>query len=391
MSIAMHRVMRRGRGRVPAPMLAALLLMTSSCGFSKLDPNAAVHVTGTVVNADGHPAAGAEVLLFKEADIGELVVGVTFALGTLGVACLTPAAPSVCAAARRATTGADGGFTFDLRGSDTQGSVENASTFDLTAIVPASAGGGTRSAATLRFEIQRAQLDLPPLRMWSGTPTVTGSSSRVSVSWPALAYDSDPSYSIRWVDSATDHSVWTVSNASSGASLDPRTLEDRSGSVVVDAQTTVPGPDTDLRFIYSSAAIPFQGKGVPLSRGRPCFAYGGNGRALPLTPCHLTDGDLFDAAGLTTGGCDGCTAAVHTSAYVDLGTVVPVSLVVVRGGAGLLAVEGSSDAQSWTLWGNGSGSLVAVTPSGAAHARYVRVRSISGLDMSGVTEMSAWR
>ena len=322
---------------------AALGLSLPGCnGFSKLDPNAAVHVSGRVLAADGTPAKGARVLLFKESDIGEVAVGLTFAIGSLGVVCLTPVAPSVCAGARKVTTGSDGGYSFDLHGSDTQGSIANASTFDVTALVPAPGGGNVVS--TVRFEIQRAELTVPDLRVWAASPDVSTAASEVSVRWPDLprdGYGASPAYTVRWLDGAAQQAVWAVSNAAPGVRADARVLEDRSGNIEVDADTTMPGPDTDFRFTYSSQPIAFRGPaGAPPSRGDPCYAYGGDGRPVAVTPCHLTDGDLFTHAGLQTGACSGCTAPTHSAAYVDLGRVRPVSLVVVRGGASFLLVEG---------------------------------------------------
>lgn len=375
-------------------IVATLGVSLPGCnGFSKLDPSAAVHVNGRVLAADGTPAAGARVLMFKESDIGEVAVGLTFAIGSLGVVCLTPVAPSVCAGARKVTTGSDGGYSFDLHGSDTQGSIANASTFDITALVPA-AGGSGNVVSTVRFEIQRAELTVPDLRVWAASPGVSTSASELSVHWPGLprdGYGASPAYTVRWLDAATQQAVWAVSNADSGVRADARVLEDRSGSVEVDADTTTPGPDTDFRFTYSSQPVAFRGPaGAPPSRGDPCFAYGGDGRPVAVTPCHLTDGDLFTFAGLQTGSCSGCTASTHSAAYIDLGRVRPVSLVIVRGGASFLLVEGSNDGQSWVAIGNGTGGLVAVSPQAGTQARYVRVRSSTGLDLSALTEVSVW-
>jgi hypothetical protein len=373
---------------------AALGISLPGCGgFSKLDPGAAVHVSGRVLAPDGTPAKGARVLLFKESDIGEVAVGLTFAIGSLGVVCLTPLAPSVCADARKVTTGSDGAYSFDLHGGDTQGSIANASTFDLAALVPAVAGGGN-VVSTVRFEIQRAELTVPDLRVWAAPPDVSTATPEPSVRWPALpgdGYGASPQYTVRWLDGAGQHAVWAVGNATSGVHADARVLEDRSGTVEVDADTSMPGPDTDFRFTYSSQPVAFRGPaGAPPSRGSPCYAYGGDGKPVALSPCRLTDGDLFSAGGLQTGTCSGCTAPAHSAAYIDLGRVRPVSLVTVRGGASFMLVEGSNDGQSWVQIGNGSGALFAVTPRAGNQARYVRVRSSAGLDLSGLTEVSVW-
>ncbi|MDQ1420814.1 MAG: hypothetical protein QOJ52_2776 [Acidimicrobiaceae bacterium] len=360
----------------------AVALIGAGCTVSKVASEAPIHLTGTVVDAEGRPVAGAPLRLFKEVDFGEALGGLTLALATLGAACFLSNGPAVCARARKATSGPSGGFSFDLTGRDTQGSVGNADSFDLTTLLPPSSGGPARAATTVRFRIQRTTLAIPALRAWGGPIQVTDGRPAVGVGWtplPASGYGASPSYSVQFVDRTTQQAVATVAGASPGASVDSRWLEDRSGEAEVDASTRQKGPGTDFVFTYRSQTAPFQGHASPPSRGAQCFASTAAQPPAPVNPCRLTDGDLF-----TPGSVAG------DSVYVDLARPTSIGLVVVRGGSSALAIESSTDAKAWNPLGNTSGGFSPVKPAGATTARYIRVRSTSGASAANLTEISVW-
>jgi hypothetical protein len=75
---------------------------------------------------------------------------------------------------------------------------------------------------------------------------------------------------------------------------------------------------------------------------------------------------------------------------VDLGHRRPVHLVVARGVAGSYTIELSDDGESYRPISAEVQSPVAVQPAGQPVARYVRVRSPSGLGESLMTEISVW-
>jgi hypothetical protein len=353
------------------------LVLLIACTSSKVDQNATVTLRGRVLDAAGAPAVGAKVSLFKEADAGEVLVGATLELASLGLACFTPQAPAVCAKSPQTSTGADGAFVFTLRGRDTQGSVGNADAFDVTAAV-----GDAVSA--LRFKIQRTTLELPALRTWGAPVTLEDAGASVRAAWPALgpAYGVDPSYSVRFT--VGPQWVWNVPNARTGQLVDKRLLEDASGNAVVAATagSAEKGPDTTYRFTYFTGTAPFRGAGAPPSRRARCVVYDTGDKPAPVSPCPLTDGDLFKAAGISGG--------VHTAAGVDRGSSQPASLVVVRGGAGVMIVEASNDGQAWTSLGTGTGSLLSVTAPPGTRARFVRARSTASTDVSNLAEISVW-
>jgi hypothetical protein len=101
---------------------------------------------------------------------------------------------------------------------------------------------------------------------------------------------------------------------------------------------------------------------MPLSRGKDCYAQSTAG-AVKLAGCPLTDGNL------STG------YAPQPPAYFDLGAPAQLSLLAmydVSLTAGAITVEGSNDAQSWSLLSAAAGAAYQRVPL-AANVRYVRL------------------
>lgn len=382
--------MRRGKALLAVGMALAVL---AGCTRSRISSGATVTVSGSVVTASGAPVPGAKVALVKEADLGEVLGGLTLALGTLGLSCLVAHQPSFCARARRATADGAGSFSYTLTGADTQGSIGNADTLDVTAVGASEAAAGS---ATVAFTVQTATLALPALHLWGAAPSLTaagGGRAADRVSWPDLpaSIGGHVSYGVRFLDGSPGSGGgddWVVSGARSGTAVDDRVLEDRSGSVEVDASTSRPGPHTTLRFTYRTSTVPFHGPGAPPSRGAACLVQAGSGAPASLRPCPLTDGNLSTPTALGASPCTGCTPAAPDAAIIDLGKARAVSLVVVRGATAELAVEGSNDLSTWSALGSLDAEPAALAVSGSA--RYVRVRSQSGLGLGGLAEVSVW-
>ena len=356
----------------------------AGCTASKLDRSAAVSLTGTVVDAAGAPLAGTRVVLLKEADLGEVFASLVTTLGTLGLACLAPQLPSFCSGVRRTTTDGSGAFSFQLKGSDTQGSVGNADSFDLAA-----------AGTNVRFRIQRTSLAIPTLRVWNGAVSVSGSSSgalQVRRADLPASYGGSPSYSVTFRDGVSQQAVWSVSPAASTVAVDARVLEDHSGLVSAEARVRQPGPDTNFDVTYRSQTVPFTGPGAPPSRHAPCSVSGAGQAPRPLQPCGLTDGALFTPAPLGSEvACSGCSPPVLNVVTLDLGSVRPASFVVVRGAAGgPLAVDGSADGSAWVSLGTATGALSTLAPPGAPRVRFVRLRTSSSLAIGGLDEVSVW-
>lgn len=368
--------------RAVTAALAVTLLATTGCTTSKVASDAAVTLTGSVQDANGIPVTGTRVVLLKEADFGEIFSGAVIAISTLGLSCLVGQAPSFCARAPHTTTDAAGSFSFHLKGADTQGSVGNADSFDVAA-----------AGTNVRFRIQRTQLAIPTLRTWGEAVSLSTAGGLDSVVRPDLpaAYGGSPTYAVNFTDATAGQPVWTVSPAQRSVSVDTRVLEDRHGTVEADARTRQAGPDTSFDFTYRSQTAAFSGPGAAPSRGAACTS-GGPGQApRPLQPCGLTDGNLFASAPLPrVAACAACTPPVLSEVTLDLGTLRPVSLVVVRGSDAALAVEASVDGAAWTPVGTTSGDPSAVTAAAGLRARYVRLRTPTGLGIETLKEVSVW-
>lgn len=379
-------------GRRTRPWVAVVLaLALGGCEISRVDPAAAVHVAGRALDAGGRPLAGATLRLYKEADVGEALFGVFLAVGTLGTVCLSPAAPAICRKARTATTGADGSYRFELKGSDTQGLVGNASTMDL--VIP----GGDGGSATASFKVRSTAVSLPDIRLWSagarlgpagaGAGGGTGAGG-IRLEWAALPGEAgrDPTYSLQLLDARTRALLWSQPSGPTGGGADSRVVEDVATVAVASAVAAVGDVVGDVRVGFVSPAIDVAGSraGAPPSRGKPCSAVNaGDLSTTTQATCAATDGDLTSPGRLTGNG-----SGVVSGVVVDLGSARRIGFVVARGVAGDVVVEGSGDGNAWSDIGKGTGPIVSLTTS--ATARAIRLRSPGGLDESLLAELSVW-
>jgi len=377
---------------VAATLLAALVL-AGGCSPDKGSQAAAVRVHGTVVGADGRPAARVQVALVKESPFVQAAEGTLFAVATLGAACLAEQRPPLCVGTRMTRTAADGGFSFTLAGASAKVAAGRPSSYEVAALIPPQTGDPAPTVTTVRFPAQPSALELPPLRPWHARVELDQADPRMlRVTWPALpaeGYGSSPRYTVWFSDHATGRPVWAVPDVIPGAGVDTRFLEDRTGNVAVDAQTTMDAPVGPLRFSYGFTTVPFTGTaGPPPSRNAACFGYRADGGPVAVSPCRLTDGDLFTLSGEED--CKEC-APQRSSEYVDLGSPKPLALLVVRGpAASSLTLESSGDATTWAPLGTVSENTRTVTPPPGSTARYVRVKAGEGSDVSALSELSVW-
>lgn len=217
---------------------------------------------GPVLTAPAAPLPAATVALVKEADLGEVPGGLTLAPGPLGPSCFVAHQPSLCPPGRATTDGA-GSFSYALTGAHTRGSIGNADTLDVTALGPsADSSGGT----TVAFPVQAAALALPGQHLWGAVPTLrrraSGGRRPGARGRTCPARSGGASHDVRFVDGAPGPGDdWVVDGARSGTAADGRVLEDRSGSVELDASTSSPRPHTTFRFTCRSSTVPFHGPG----------------------------------------------------------------------------------------------------------------------------------
>jgi hypothetical protein len=374
----MHRV---------SAVFTALLLGAAGCSFSSVDPDASVHVSGRALDADGKPLAHTKVLLFKQADIGEVIFGTVLTVGSLATVCLLPDSPAICNKARTATTGSDGGYSFDLSGKDTQGTLGTESTLNVVFAGPVDQG-----STTISFTADEADISLPDARLWRAQPHATSGSS-IHLSWSPLPASAGPdrSYSAqafeKGPENASEFALWSQPAKGRAATIDARILENGSGSVAVSAHSGLPGATGagHVSASYLSKKVAARSNvGTPVSRGARCAPVSGTAPATngAYTRCGATDGDLTSPAHLTGNG-------VVDGVVIDLGRARPVDLVVARGFAGQVLVETSTDGKAFGIVATSSGT-VALSVPGRPTARYVRLRSPAGLDESLSSEVSVW-
>jgi hypothetical protein len=371
--------------KAPA-LFTALSLALTGCSFSSVDPDAPVRISGRALDATGAPLAGAKVLLFKQADLGEVLFGTVLAVGSLSTICLLPDPPALCRKARTATADQDGRYHFELTGEDTQGTLGTESTLNVVFSGPAAEG-----STTVSFSAKDTAVDLPDARLWRSSARVSRSGGAIRLAWSRVpeAAGHDAAYSAQLFEADSQTALWSQPASGRAASIDPRILEDRPGTVAVSAGAVLSGGrgTGTVRASYLSRRLPVQGTaGAPPSRGRPCAPVTGTSPATDgrFSRCAATDGHLDQPARLTA-----AEGSVVAGVVVDLGAARPVDLVVARGFAGQFVVEVSVDGRAYRTVATTSGTT-AVRPPGSPRARFVRLRSPTGLDQSLSSEVSIW-
>ncbi len=356
-------------------VLVVLGLVLVGCESSNLSRSAAVDVSGRLLRADGSPAAGVVVGLQRRPNIGEFLGSALLVPLTLFTACLADPPPAICrsGSVRRATTTADGTYSFNLTGKDTQGFLGTADTLALSAELPPAPGEAAGAAVTASFKVQTEQLRLHDIPFWQ--PKVTFAPGRIG--WDARTGSS--SYQVLLEDGKAQP-VWSFSGGNAEATFDARILEDTSGSLAVSTTEKTTAEGTTVSIYRRSGRVAYRSTaGAPPSRGKPCTVSTG-------VACPLTDGDFTatvpqpPSPSSTTSS---SAPAPPATATVDLGQSRSVSLVVVRGCS--CQVEGSADGKTWTALGSSTG-YTAVTPPRATPARYVRVTGSLG----DLREVSVW-
>jgi hypothetical protein len=360
-------------------LLTIILLVLTACDFSHVKPQQTVVITGRALDASGAALSHVQVHLYKEADLGEVVLGSVFALGSLGAVCLFPAAPAICHKGHVTTTGSDGSYRFTVKGSDTQGLIGDADTLD---VVFAAGDGGP--STTLRFTAQHATVPLPAARLWdAGLRVAAEPGPAYAASWRGLP--GADGYTVQFLDPGRGLPLWEQPASGSRAHIDARVLEDHPAVTAVSAHARL---NSGVDGVYLSAQRSVRPTaGAPPSRRGPCFAVTGTTTlvAFRQSACAATDGDLAAAAHLVAPN-----GKVVTGVVIELPTARPIALVVARGLGGSVVVEVSTNGRTYRQVGTADGSTVAVRPPGRPVARYVRVRSPSGLDESLLSEVSVW-
>ena len=370
------------------PVIVTVLgLAVAGCGFSTVDRNSSVSISGRALDESGKPLGNTRILLVKQADIGEVIFGSVLTVGTLSTICFAPDPPAICQRARTATTDSDGRYHFEVKGSDTQGSLGTEATMNVVF-----SGRSAGPSTTVSFVAEHDSVVVPDARLWDLAARAASGAGGIALSWrplPASA-GSRTSYSAQLYDARSGAVLWSQPATGRRTAIDPRLLEDRPGATAVSASTELPGGDGagKVRASFLSERLPVRASaGAPPSRGRRCAVVTGPAPDTgPFrTPCGETDGDLSRPARMVP-----VAGSVATGVVVDLGRVRPVDLVVARGFSGQFLVETSVDGKAFSTVATGFGQAYAVQPGGHPAARYVRLRSPAGLDESLSSEISVW-
>jgi hypothetical protein len=343
--------------RATAALLAGLLALLSVPAASASKPK--VVVTGQVRYADGTPAARVHVELTRVTGLGDVLGGLlffTFSAGFASVLCFDEEgrdALVICGNNTAATlTDSKGNYRFEMS-ADAVDSPDRS--FTVTARVPRSAKRAAGAQVEVRTHLKVGANRLPYLPFWE--PTVSGPLS--DLTWTPLPGEAHPSYDKHYASRSGGLTLDV--GALPGDPLDPRLLEDTRGTF----HLTAKGHRGSLGATWTSPTRPYTGTaGRPLSRSARCTVtvekLTGN-RA--LRPCWLTDARYRATyEGPRPRHCfvdpafadpvfqqpPTCEFASVRVAEIDLGRVVPVAAVLVRGECDDCAVAGSEDHVTWT-------------------------------------------
>lgn len=371
------------RARSAGALLALALSAAAGCAeSSRVDPDAAVTITGVVRAPDGSPLEGRPVRLGGGIGTDEGALAVL----TLGLACTS----GLCTGeVSDTTTSADGAYRFHLTGRDTQSTFGQAVTQLVSVTAAPGPGHVSGSAASARFRVQVADVRLPALDLVDPGLVVEGTGDVVA-RWSTPR---PGPYEVTFEEAAVVP-VWRVTTGSGPATVDPRVLEDSSGRVVVSARSTDRIEGSDVELSWRSPGVAYAaGAGPPPSRGQACRAVDEHGALVPIaTDCPVTDGDLT-GPGTTVPACPAPAVGQPPAAcprpvavQVDLDRPLPAELVVVRGCEGGCSVEVSDDGSAYRPAGAVSAAFGAVALDGRPVAA-VRVGLGSG---PGLREVSVW-
>jgi hypothetical protein len=357
-----------------------------------------VVIRGTLVAPDDRSVVGRQVIATRRKTGGDLLGDLfttVFTGGLASLGCLTSDGPiEVCRNGDYSTQTATGGsFGFRLRAGDVTSSLGRPRAVDVSTGLAPAAGEVSGPFVSVRVEAKSGDsaVSLGQLKAWNGNVTARGDDHELRLQW------SDPpatgTATLGLVETERGLAI-TERGASPGHIIDSRLLEDTRPTATV----TVTGRLQGRTAVWTSAGSRIAGSaGAPASRGAACtLAVGSAGPAAPA-PCWLDDGhfaagpriarptscqDRKDSFGFDERS---CVRAPITTATLDLGREIPISLVVLRtsddqsSGTHPVVIEGSTDLQNWKRLGEFDGkplvNQLALLPPRGATARYIRARA----------------
>ena len=357
---------KRVTRRTDAVLVAVALLLPA--GPSAAGQPVTGSVRGTVLAADGSPAAGITVTVAVNPESALTPLGLVDTPTAFGARCAIPDV-SRCGPTMAVRTDAAGRYeaVLDVAGDDLD---------DLAVL--ADLGDGRVAALRTRLAVA-VRRELPTLRAWAPVvrpiPAVGGETPAerdlLEVQWLPLSPESGrgANYSVLFSDSRGE--VWTFPDEAPGVVIDPRLLEDTAGEVRVDVESSeVYGAD-QVDFFFRSPAVAYTGsRGAPPSRGAACVPM--------IEPCRLSDGRFVP----------------HTAAAVTvlrLQRLVEVELVTARGCPNPCQLEVSGDGVTWQTVGRAFAPMAAVPVRPPVRARFVRATFAGTPEVPRApAELSVW-
>jgi hypothetical protein len=374
-----RRLRRLAKGVV---LLAALAVGGACAERSNVDPEAAVVVRGRALDVDSSPLAARPVRLGSGVTTLEGGAGAL----TAGLFCLSGECTGDFF---DDTTAADGSFTLELTGRDTQSAFGEATSFLLSTSAPPVGDHPAGPALSARFRIQTTEVALPALQLVDPAFHLAGADGAVDAVWDGAVAPGP--YTVRFAD-RDGGTVWEETAAEPAIRIDGRVLEDTAGQVAVGGsrQDQIEGSDVTITWRSSSAAFR-GGYGPPPSRGAGCELRAADGTVQALGDCGLTDGS-FAAAGLPSTVCPSGPAATAPSGCAPVVAVrvllprpEPADLVVVRGGA-----EGDHLTAVHEAGPTDAGAVRAPFGTAGLDGTPVVAVEVTTADITALAEVSVW-
>ncbi|HEY2748261.1 MAG TPA: hypothetical protein VGL86_26745 [Polyangia bacterium] len=344
--------------RTTVVALVVPLFWAAACGpKSQIDPQSSVTLSGTIQTESGNAAPATDVKLIRHPDVLQAIGEVFVAVGTIGLACIAGRL-DICSSFEDSTSGGNGGYSFAMRGADTQGSVGEALTFT------AFAGCATGNCAVASdFYIQKNALTIPPMRFWTELGSLANDANNdVALSWPAVESsvggDAAGDYRINLV--TADGEVWWTQDAktATSATIDRHVTQNQEPqwNVVAQRKTASLGTNFTVNWYSMQQDYPNQNQ-TPISSGGDCYTQGADGMpALLARPCPLTDGNMATKFVPIASNCtSGQTCPpINNWMIVDVGISHPLGLLVlydvsVSSSAATVLIETSDDMMNWTM------------------------------------------
>ena len=234
------------------------------CATSEVDPELEITVTGKVLREDGQPVANTLLNLNRSTN-SECVFSI-FGGGSW----------------KSVKTGADGSFSLELLGADTQNG-NLARCFSL--YIP----GQTGRSVSAEFLVKNETVQLPTLQEWSGAPAAAVSGNGVGVTFKDLStVQAGGSATHTLAVKKSSSTSWSTTPIQSPTQLSDFVLEDAAdldAALFAFRKVENGGNTFTLRYTGNTVALPRRAL-VPVSRGASCVYTDAP------TVCPLTDGNL---------------------------------------------------------------------------------------------------